>query len=495
MWLIVAFLIFTLYFYLTRNYNYWKIQNIPYAPNAIPGFGHALPLFLVWDNMPMWVERLYKRMGRSSMYGCYFMQTPALVIRDPELIKSVLQTNFSSFRNNMITLNKNLDPILSNNPFFAKDELWKETRTILGSNFSGKTLRSVFTITVGVCEKFTRFVDKNVCELSGNAEFELKELFTRITGELVANAAFGIEGQSFEDQPDQRAFTNVAKRLFDTTKMNGIEQAMRFCFPNFADVLGLSLIPKETDTYFRENIRTVIKSRLESQKNCGDFLQNILDRMNEIDEDMAVAQATSLFFDGYETSSSVLSFVIYRLAENPRIQQKARAEVNEVFRRHNHELTYEAVKSMNYLEWIMYEAMRLNPGLGELAKTCNEEITLQGYDKLTCRLKPGDVVLVSCMGLHKDEEFWSNPDAFDPDRFGPNKLERNKYTYLGFGEGSRMCIGKRLGTMTVKTVMAVILKNYLLETSPRTQLPLEMDPNTFAWVAKGGLWVRFKPIK
>ncbi|XP_014215794.1 cytochrome P450 6g1-like [Copidosoma floridanum] len=498
MYLVALFFVVTVllsvYLYLIRNYNYWKKQNIPCAPKPIPGVGHALTVLMARENMAMWAERMYKLMGKHSMFGCYFVQKPALLIRDPELIKTILQTNFSSFRNNLSTLHKDLDPILYKNSFFAKDELWKESRTILGNNFSGKTLRSVFAILCRVCDEFTVYVNEKI--KSGIVDFELKDLSVKISGELVANAAFGIEGQSFKDNPDRDAFTEVAKRAFGMGMSNGLENALRFCFPSLATKIGVRLLPKETDLYFRQIIRTIIKTRVKKNESNSDFLQFIVDRMHEIDEDMALAQATSIFFDGYETSSSVLSFVVYRLAEHPSVQEMAREEIYSVLKKWNNKLTYESVKEMRYLEQVVCEVMRLNPGLGELIKICNEEVTMQGKDGLKCTLKPGSLVVLSAMGIHMDDEFWHDPQVFDPERFSPARRSKvNKYSYLAFGEGPRVCIGKRMAMMTVKMAAAVILKNYLLEVALMMTLPIKMNPNTFAWVAKDGLWVRFKHLR
>ncbi|XP_016844997.1 cytochrome P450 6a2 [Nasonia vitripennis] len=435
-------------------------------------------------------------MQKHSMYGCYFIQTPALIIRDPELIKCVLLSDFANFPNNMITLNDQLDPAMARNPFFAKDDIWKESRMVLGNNSSGKILRSVSKILFQVCKKFTSFVDEHITENKGYAEFELKDFFARIIGEMVANSAFGIEGQSFSRSPSPQAFTNVAKEIFDPKKINGIEEAIRFCFPKLADKLGLRMIPKETDTYFRQTTKTIIKAPLQSNESRSDFLQYIIERMyKEINEDMAISQAISLFFDGYETSSSALSFVIYHLAENPGVQEKLRKEVFTVLKRFDNKVTYEAIKMMHYLEQVIYESIRLNPPLGEFVKVCNKQIQLKGYDGLRCNLKPGDLIIISVFGLHMDHEFWPNPSKFDPERFSTiNKATRNKFTYLGFGEGPRMYIGKRMGLMIVKAVTAIILQQYFLVPCSKTRVPLQMNPNTFASVVRGGLWARFKSL-
>lgn len=55
--------------------------------------------------------------------------------------------------------------------------------------------------------------------------------------------------------------------------------------------------------------------------------------------------------------------------------------------------------------------------------------------------------MIPVFALHRDPEYYPNPDVFDPDRFTPeNKKLRPPCTYLPFGDGPRNCIGKLMTT-------------------------------------------------
>lgn len=70
------------------------------------------------------------------------MLRPAIIARDPDLIKDILITNFNKFRNNDFLLSKKQDPLSANIPFFAKDEEWKESRKTILPAFSTNKVKS-----------------------------------------------------------------------------------------------------------------------------------------------------------------------------------------------------------------------------------------------------------------------------------------------------------------------------------------------------------------
>lgn len=70
------------------------------------------------------------------------MLRPAIVLRDPDLIKDVLITNFNSFRNNDVNISKRFDPLSATNPFVIEDDEWKESRKTISPMFSQSKVKN-----------------------------------------------------------------------------------------------------------------------------------------------------------------------------------------------------------------------------------------------------------------------------------------------------------------------------------------------------------------
>lgn len=71
------------------------------------------------------------------------MLRPAVLIRDADLIKDVVSTNFNSFRNNDFNISKKYDALAATNPFFNEDEEWKEGRKTISPMFSQSKVNSL----------------------------------------------------------------------------------------------------------------------------------------------------------------------------------------------------------------------------------------------------------------------------------------------------------------------------------------------------------------
>jgi cytochrome P450 len=82
-------------------------------------------------------------------------------------------------------------------------------------------------------------------------------------------------------------------------------------------------------------------------------------------------------------------------------------------------------------------------------------------------IQRGTFVYVPVYAVHRHEEFWEQPDAFDPDRFAPEAVQaRDRYVYLPFGAGPRICIGMSFALMEATAVLAVLLSSLRLRLRP-----------------------------
>ncbi|KAI5945536.1 Cytochrome P450 3A4 [Manis javanica] len=143
-----------------------------------------------------------------------------------------------------------------------------------------------------------------------------------------------------------------------------------------------------------------------------------------------VAQSIIFIFAGYESTSSVLSFLMYLLATHPDVQQKLQEEIDATFP--NKTLpSYDALVQMEYLDMVVNESLRLFPVAGRLERLCKKDVEMKGV-----LIPKGTVVMVPIFVLHQGPELWPEPEEFRPERFSKkNKDSINPYTYLPFGTG------------------------------------------------------------
>ena len=93
---------------------------------------------------------------------------------------------------------------------------------------------------------------------------------------------------------------------------------------------------------------------------------------------------------------------------------------------------------------VFTETLRKYPILPFLERNCCSDYELPAPTGTgTITLPAGTGVYIPILGLHFDATYFPEPEKFDPDRFTEeNKHSRPNYTYIPFGEGPRMCLGK-----------------------------------------------------
>ncbi|XP_035733370.1 cytochrome P450 6a2-like [Vespa mandarinia] len=487
-----------LYIYCRRIYSYWDRQGIPVAPYSIPIVGHLLPLLLLQKNISQLVISWYERYKNNSMVGYYDGMVPGLIVRDPELIKMILQTNFTNFHENAMKVDQDVDPLMAKNPFFSKGEIWLVGRKRLTYAFSSMRLKILSETVQKVCKKFDDYLSRKIKD-DQRIEFETKDLFGRFTGEVVANAGYGIEGFCFDDNYNPQSFHEIGKKIFKTTWFHGTLQSIMFFLPFLNNYLKIRLIPKDIDHFFRTIVKQVIDKRREENEKRNDFFQLMVDLENsegqKFDEESLSAHALSFFVDGYETSSATLSFICFELSIHCDIQEKLRNEIKQVLDKHQGEITYDSLKEMTYLDQVINESQRMHTLLDIMGKMCTDNIELKANDGLNCKIESGTKIIIPIKSLQRDPKYWINPEAFDPDRWNEQrKSEINKYCFLPFGEGPRICVGLRMGLLQVKASLATLLMKYRIERNPRTSYPVKIGLLGVLSTPIDGLWVYLKRL-
>jgi cytochrome P450 len=161
-----------------------------------------------------------------------------------------------------------------------------------------------------------------------------------------------------------------------------------------------------------------------------------------------------LMMAAHDTTTITSSAAAYYLAKHPEWQERARAESLAL----GDEIPgIEALEGLETLDLVMKEALRLVAPVPTMARMTTKDTEVLGH-----YLPAGTLVSVSPTANHFDENCWTNPLEFDPERFNARRREdkSHRYAWMPFGGGAHKCIGLHFGTLEVKALLHEMLRAY-----------------------------------
>lgn len=176
-------------------------------------------------------------------------------------------------------------------------------------------------------------------------------------------------------------------------------------------------------------------------------------------DDLIRDQLLTMLIAGHDTSTALLAWVLTLLGKHPPALQQAEAEARQVFGGQESPPTLEQANNLPYLDMVIKEALRLYPPIHVGNRRAGEDMTLHGYHV------PRDTrVMYSIYLSHREEEHWSDPESFCPERFDrQHESHRPPLTYVPFGGGPRNCIGAAFAQVEARVVLGRLLQQFDLE--------------------------------
>lgn len=168
-------------------------------------------------------------------------------------------------------------------------------------------------------------------------------------------------------------------------------------------------------------------------------------------------EALTLFFAGHETTSHALSWTLALLAQNPEARAKLVREVERVLG--GRPATFSDLPALEYTGQVLSEGMRLYPPAHTVLREAGRDTTLAGYD-----VPKGSHVVVSIFHAQRDARWHPDPLEFRPERFGADSASSMvPGSYVPFGAGTRVCIGKRFAVMEATLILATLAQHVTLD--------------------------------
>ena len=338
--------------------------------------------------------------------------------------------------------------------------------------FTGVKLGKMIPLILECVQDLTQNLKKY--PINGN-DLNLKEMSGNYTMDVIARCAFALNIDPYEDVDNP--FVKSANSIFHP-KLSKIITV--FVLPKFVlNVLKIGSMFDEKSNQFIFNLsRKLLKERRNTTKVFNDLLQLMIDTSKDetngsnsgkgLTDNEIIAQSWLFLLAGYETTSTGITFCLYELALNPDIQERLYEELQTALDSNNN-FDYEELLKLPFLDAVISEALRLYPPFLRIEREAKTDYQL-GETGLT--IEAGLLVHISIYGVHHNEEFFPEPEKFEPDRFmPPNKDKIIPYSYLPFAVGPRNCVAMRFALMEIKFCIANLINAFRLSPNSRTDIP------------------------
>jgi cytochrome P450 len=403
---------------------------------------------MVRNPIESWPRAVYReRLHRSRMPG-----RDALFVMCPALIRQVLVDEADSFEKGAMT-RRVLGPVLGDAILTAEGDRWRAQRRATAPLFRREQLLDFLPVMIAAAER-TR---DRWLSYPAASEIDVTREMTRTTLDIVLATMLSASGAS---NPHR-----IERAIADYLESTSWVMALTILgAPRWVPYPGMRKAARARD--FLKQFVVDLTNEITYSEVFRKDLMSLLIRANDPQTGRLMSETDvrenilTFVMAGHETTALALTWTFYLLSLHPQIEERVRSEIATVTG--GTPVRGEHIDSLRYTQQVIQEAMRLYPPAPLIVREARRVLQLG-----TETIGPGTFVYVPVYAVHRHEEFWDRPDLFDPDRFTPEAIKtRDRYVYLPFGAGPRVCIGMSFALMEATAVLAVVLSSLRLRLRP-----------------------------
>jgi len=445
---------------------------------------HPVHVQLVTEPMGIWESLQASRRNVLSIIPAIATRQPMVsgrtgkrwhMVMDPDAIRRVLLEEVDNYPKSLVTKNL-LRPAIGESLFIAEGAHWRWQRRAAAPVFSHRNVMNLAPIMTAAAERSCERI-----AAAGPRAVDMAEDMVRTTFDVIAEVTFSGDGTFGADAVHGAidAYISEAGKisLFDLLG-----------FPDWVPRPGRVMSGGAV-----KQMKSVADEAVEARRERGrDGVPDLLDLLLEGEDPKTKRQMNTaelrdnlltFIVAGHETTALTLAWSLYLCAFDQEVQDRARAEARGVLG--DRACTGEDVEHLPYIRQIVDEALRLYPPAGMVSRTAMADDTLCGRE-----VKKGDTVILPIYALHRSHLLWEEPDAFRPERFADRKAI-DRYAYLPFGDGPRICIGASFAIQEAVIILATLLNRYRFTPvkgrDPDPVMILTLRP-------EGGVWLEAEAV-
>ncbi|KAM0947895.1 putative cytochrome P450 [Dioscorea sansibarensis] len=462
-----------------------SIQTYPLIGN-LPQFLRHRHRFLDWTTDIL-------SSSPTNTFTVARLGSQGVITANPSNVEHLLKTNFSSFPKGPRSYT-NLHDFLGLGIFNVDGHLWRSQRKTASFEFNTRSLRS-FVVRIVQHEILNRLLPLLSDAAFNSTSLDLQDLLERFAFDNVCQLAFNedpacLTADHVTEFP--RAF-RVATEL--------ISGRFRYALPRFWMLkkmfnIGSEKRLKESIATVHEFAERIIRMRRKEKKSDQEDLLSRFMADKENSDVFLRDIVISFILAGRDTTSSALTWFFWLLASHPEVDHRIVQEVRAV--RAKRELDsagteafdYDELREMQYIHAAISESMRLYPPVPVDTMMCNED---QVFPDGTAA-KRGWFVTYHAYAMGRMVGIWGEDcRKFKPERWldeDGNFQPESPYKYPVFHAGPRMCLGKEMAYIQMKSIIACVLERFVVEVIDKERIPGKTQALTLRM--KGGLHVRIR---
>ncbi|CAN1300700.1 Cytochrome P450 86A22 [Linum perenne] len=462
------------------------------GPRVWPLLG-SLPGLIANSNiMHDWITDNLRAAGgtyQTCIAGVPFLarkQGLVTVTCDPRNVEHILKARFDNYPKGP-TWQSVFHDLLGEGIFNSDGDTWLFQRKTAALEFTTRTLRQAMGRWVN------RAIKNRFCPILESAQLraepvDLQDLLLRLTFDNICGLAFGEDPETLSPDLPENGFAVSFDRATEAT-------LQRFIMPELVwrlrKRLGLGMEVSMTQSldHIDEYLSKIINTRklelagLQSSTNSkgdphDDLLSRFMKKKESYSEKFLQHVALNFILAGRDTSSVALSWFFLLVSQNPRVEEKILAEICTVLTKTRGEfhtsssdwlsepLAFEEVDQLIYLKAALSETLRLYPSVPQDSKHVVADDVLPSG----ARVPAGSSVTYSIYSMGRMKFIWGDDCQFDV---------QDSYKFVAFNAGPRICLGKDLAYLQMKSIAAAVLLRHRMTVVPGHRVEQKMSLTLF----------------
>jgi cytochrome P450 len=374
------------------------------------------------------------------------------VVNDPSAIRRVFVDNAANYRKDALQ-KRILGQSLIDGLAEVEGDDWRVQRRTLAPLFTPKTVNSFARAIAASAEdlvaRWLRLREGRIIDVRP----EMARVTLDVLGRTIFSDGLGQDVDQFVAATSGYFATFGRLDLFDLLD-----------FPEWLPRLS-KFGYRSAETFLTSVVETIIakRKRLLAKDKAGaprDLLTLLLEAQDPqtgagLSDTEVKANILTFIAAGHETTANALTWSLFLLTLSEEWRERLAAEASAVLPGPVEDYAARLVETRAVIE----EAMRLYPPVASMSRQAIGPDDLAGK-----RIRKGSLVIVSQWVLHRHRLLWAKPDCFDPRRFLTGSREKiDRFAYLPFGAGPRVCIGASFSLQEAAIVLAYIMRSFSLE--------------------------------